>query len=196
MADNKAPSFQNQFTNKQSVLPQKPGFLQQPIDGLRVPTISNMNWGNNISAANYSTGALNTESATNTAMNSFGTKEIDTGNFGLDYKSPNLGTGVKPPDKLGAWTKGAGMAVDVAQVGLGIYNAMEQSKMNKFMKSYYGDQMDLMKADYTNNARSANQALSWQRQQIDSAAGINPNSAEGQKMNADYMAQWGAKETV
>lgn len=149
-----------------------------------------------IGASNFMTSAkLNSGSSISTGINNYG------GESAADFSVPNIsGDTVKPPpDKLGGWSDKnglGGMALGAAEVGLGVYNALEQSKMNKFMRSYYGDQMDMMQADYTNNARSANEALSSRQQRIMSAQGIDPNSAEGKQGVAGYMDQWGAQETV
>jgi len=117
--------------------------------------------------------------------------------FGEDFMSPvkDPASITKPPSVEGAWVKPAQIGLGVAQVGLGVYNALEQSKMNKFMRGYYGDQMDLQRADFTNNARSTNEALEARARTRASAAGHSFDSAENKAAVSSYMDQWGVKET-
>lgn len=100
------------------------------------------------------------------------------------------------PFAEGKWATNAKLGLGAAQVGLGIYNAMQQTKMNKFMQSYYNTQMDLMKTDFSNAARSSNEALHSREQRVLSAQGHDINSQEMQQGVADKMSRWGAKETV
>ena len=130
-------------------------------------------------------------------------------NFGFEGFKPNTPAGgwsvwgggantsaapTAPPVE-GAWTKPAGFALGVAQVGLGTYTAMEQAKMNKFMRGYYGNEMARMGADFSNNAKSANENLAGRQERLLSARGIVAGSEESKAGVADYMKQWGAKET-
>lgn len=111
------------------------------------------------------------------------------GGGGLDF------LGDDTPGKEGAWTSGVGMALDVAGVGLDVYNALEQSKMNKFMRSYYGDQMDMQKTDFANAAKGTNEALAGRARTRASAAGHSFDSAENKAQTSSYMDQWGMQET-
>ena len=124
--------------------------------------------------------------------------------FNLGYKAPAVGEvgagtvgdgGVKPPDMLGKWTKGADIGLKVASVGLGVWNAMEQQKMNKFMRGYYGDQMDLQRSDFANNAKSTNAQIEQRERNRLSAAGFGFDSAENKQGVADAMDKWGVKGT-
>lgn len=102
----------------------------------------------------------------------------------------------KAPDMGGTWMDGTKTILDVAKVGMGIYSALDQSKMNKFMRGYYGDQMALQTADFANNAKSTNASLEQRAQNKLSAQGFSFDSAENKAGTADYMKQWGVKETV
>lgn len=96
----------------------------------------------------------------------------------------------------GAWTNAASAAASIGQVALGAYSAMEQSKMNDFMKGYYSDQMDLQKTDFSNAAKSANEALSAKQGRILSAQGKTTGTAANEQGVASYMDTWGSQETV
>lgn len=84
----------------------------------------------------------------------------------------------------------------IVNAGLGIYNTLEQRKMNKFMKDYYGNQQAVQMTDFANAARSSNEALRSRQASRISAQGIDPNSAQGQTALATYMQQWGANTQV
>lgn len=99
------------------------------------------------------------------------------------------------PDINGDWMDGAKIGLGVAEVGLGVWNALEQSKMNKFMRGYYGDQMKMQRADFANNAKSANQSLEQQQKTALSAQGFGFDSAENKAGTASHMDKWGVKET-
>ena len=96
----------------------------------------------------------------------------------------------------GGWMEKGKFGLGVAQVGLGVYNALEQSKMNKFMKSYYGDQVALQTADFQNNARSTNEALTRRRERQLDSQGVVAGGAESSRQVGDYMKEWGVQETV
>ena len=107
---------------------------------------------------------------------------------------PGLNDG-KTPEMGGAWMKGANLALGGAQAGLGVWNALEQQKMNKFMRGYYGDQMNLQRSDFGNNAKMTNANLEQRERNRLSAAGYGFDSTENKQGTADYMSQWGVKET-
>ena len=108
---------------------------------------------------------------------------------------PQLPGGATTPDVMGQWTKGAGIAADIGGIGLGIYNAMETSKMNDFMRGYYGDQMDMQRTDFANMARSTNEEMASREQRRMSARGQLAGSAESEASIGAHMDQWGAEET-
>jgi len=119
--------------------------------------------------------------------------------YGADIFKGGSGGGAPKTDlpfAEGKWATNAKLGLGAAQVGLGIYNAMEQSKMNKFMQSYYNTQMDLMKTDFSNAAKSSNEALHSREQRRLSAQGHDIDSQEMEQGVANTMARWGAKETV
>lgn len=89
-----------------------------------------------------------------------------------------------------------GMAIGGANVALGAFNSWMGMKNQKFMENYYGKQQAMQMADYSNNARSANESLSRNFSEGLNARGISASSAEGQQQSADYMNKWGAKETI
>ena len=100
------------------------------------------------------------------------------------------------PKAEGNWVQGAKMGLSAIQTGMGIYSAINQSKINKFMQSYYKDQMNLMKTDFTNTAKAANESLAGKQERLLSAQGYAMGSEEMQQGVAGHMAKWGAKETV
>lgn len=100
------------------------------------------------------------------------------------------------PKAEGSWIKGAKLGLSAVQTGMGIYSAINQAKMNKFMQSYYKDQMNLMKTDFTNTAKAANEALAGKQERLLSAQGYSMGSQEMTQGVADHMAKWGAKESV
>lgn len=130
-----------------------------------------------------------------------GSLGIDTERYSL---APEVGFGGElglggdkgPPDKEGGWIKYGNFGLDAARVGLGVYNALEQSKMNKFMRGYYGDQMALQKTDFANAAKSTNEALAARQGRILSAQGKITGTEENRAGVASYMDQWGVKETI
>ena len=99
------------------------------------------------------------------------------------------------PKMGGDWMDGIGTGLKVAQVGLGVYSALEQAKMNNFMRGYYGDQMNMQRADFANAAKSTNEQMAQRQQNKLSAQGFSFNSAENKAGTEDYMKQWGVKET-
>lgn len=121
--------------------------------------------------------------------------------FGETGFDPTGGAATKSnslfPNMEGKWMEAGEFGLGVAKVGLGIYSALEQSKMNKFMRGYYGDQIALQKADFANNARSTNEALSERQARRLSARGAGPiGSAANQAGVNQYMDKWGVDETV
>jgi len=109
-----------------------------------------------------------------------------TGDFMGKSGAPALG---------GDWMKGANLALGGAQVGLGVWNALEQSKMNKFMRGYYGEEMARNKADFANNALVTNNQIEQQARNRASNAGFGFDSEESKKRTASHMDQWGVKGT-
>ena len=107
---------------------------------------------------------------------------------------PGLNDG-KTPEMGGAWMKGANLALGGAQVGLGVWNALEQQKMNKFMRGYYGEEMARNKADFANNALVTNNQIEQQARNRASNAGFGFDSEESKKRTASHMDQWGVKGT-
>lgn len=135
-------------------------------------------------------------------MNQF--SGLDNDSVGAQYaldgglgKNIEIG-GVMPEGQgLGGWMdpqgKG-GLALGAAGIGLGVYNALEQAKMNKFMREeYYGPQMDLERTDFQNAARGTNEALSGRRERQLSAQGVVGD--ESKAAVGAYMDQWGVDET-
>jgi hypothetical protein len=128
----------------------------------------------------------------------------DTGGFmananigqnGYNLGTPSLNTeGVKTPDMGGGWMSDIGTGLKVAQVGLGVYNAMEQSKMNDFMKGYYGNEMARNKVDFNNAVDDANSRRELRAENKASAAGFAFGSDESKNRIASDMSQWGAKK--
>lgn len=137
-----------------------------------------------------------------------GNAPIDSSAFGVNPgasydtfgNSIDIGMGNSIPDVKptpgGGWFdmqgKG-GLALGAAQVGLGAFNAYEQSKANKFMRDYYGTQMDLQKVDFESNARSTNKALHDREDRRLSAQGISRE--DRQPMIEASMDKWGVSET-
>ena len=99
------------------------------------------------------------------------------------------------PDLMGKWTQGVGIAKDVAGIGLGVWNALETSKMNKFMKSYYGDQMDMARENFKSSARDYNQGLEWREKVRASAAGEEEGSDLMNERVNTAKEKYGASET-
>jgi hypothetical protein len=100
-----------------------------------------------------------------------------------------------PPDMLGQWTKGVGLAADVAGIGFGVANALQTSKQNKFMRGYYENKMDMDKENFRSNARSYNESLAWREKVRSSAAGNAEGSDAMNKRVEDSNAKYGASET-
>lgn len=141
------------------------------------------------------TGYSNFANGVNPALDSFSLFPHANKSSGTGFLSsftPDQGL----PEKQGGWMQGANLAIGALQAGTGIYSAIQQAKMNDFMKSYYKDQMNLMKTDFANSARSANEALAGKQQRTLSAQGYATDSEEMQQGVAAHMAKWGAKETV
>lgn len=98
------------------------------------------------------------------------------------------------PAAQGGWMQKGKFGMEVAGTALGVYNALEQSKMNKFMQGYYGDQMDLQRTDFANAARSTNAELAARQERILSARGVATGSEESKAGVASHMDQWGVQE--
>lgn len=109
--------------------------------------------------------------------------------------APDGGGGFFSGLKEGGWTNAASAVADIGQVGLGIYSAMEQSKMNEFMKSYYGEEMARTRTDFGNVARSSNEALASRQQRVLSAQGDTTGTDVNREGVAAYMDEWGAQES-
>lgn len=129
----------------------------------------------------------------------FGSNTLGTGAnkyaFGIDPELSAFGdANLKVPELGGGWTSKAGMALNFVNAGVGVANAMSNIRQNKFMRGYYGDQMNLQKADFGNAARSTNAELAARQERILGAQGLATGSAENKAAVADYMKQWGAKE--
>jgi hypothetical protein len=119
---------------------------------------------------------------------------------GLNIGDPGFDTagyaeGAKP-EVEGEWLKPATFGLGVAKVGLGVYNALEQTKMNEFMRGYYGDQMELQQTDFANAAQGSNEALAAKQGRILSSQGMTTGTDANKKGVAEYMDKWGAQETV
>ncbi|MCK5663634.1 MAG: hypothetical protein KAI17_09110 [Thiotrichaceae bacterium] len=136
--------------------------------------------------------SMPTAQFTNPAGQNYASGDFTLGGGSQDLSSSMGGA----PGVKGAWTDKASFGLGVAQVGLGAFNAYEQSKMNDFMRGYYGDQIALQTQDFSNNARSTNEALSSREERRLDARGIVAGSDESQAGVADYMNTWGVSETV
>jgi len=100
------------------------------------------------------------------------------------------------PDKAGGWLDYGNFGLDFAKVGLGVYGALEQAKMNKFMQGYYGDQMDMQRADFENAAKSTNTELAAREaRRIDAMGGPTFGSDENKAQVDAYMSKWGVRES-
>jgi len=92
---------------------------------------------------------------------------------------------------MDAW----GTGLQIAEIGLGVWDAFEKQKMNKFMRGYYGDQIKLQSADFSNSARSTNEALEQRRSRQLSANGIDMHSSQGEETLGNYMNKYGVDES-
>jgi hypothetical protein len=121
-----------------------------------------------------------------------------TTDFGFDTKltsvDPSLSAEPVRPGLGGGWTSGVGTASQIANVGLGIYSALEQSKMNQFMRGYYGNEMARNKADFNNNVTSTNAALDKQARTSASQNGFAFGTAGNNAAAADAMSKWGVQK--
>ena len=192
--------FNSQFGGVSTVNSQTPNVnlsSPAPMEALQleVPALS-MDWGSNpdgFSLAPSGYDAL-------PGQMDFSKSIIPTGEnqkYGVFKQTPGGEGGSGPPEDVAPnWLDKGKFGLGVAKVGLDAYNAYQQAKVNDFMKSYYGRQMDLAESDYANNARSANEALAAKQRVAMSARGIDPRSEEGQESLASYMDKWGADETV
>jgi hypothetical protein len=117
---------------------------------------------------------------------------------GLSEFGKSLGSGLggsSMPGKQGGWLQYGDLALGVAQVGLDIWGGLEQSKMNKFMRGYYGDQMDMQRTDFANSAKSTNEALAGREARRLSAMGMGyVGTPENDQKVAEYMQKWGVQE--
>jgi hypothetical protein len=89
----------------------------------------------------------------------------------------------------------ANFGLGAVQVGLGVFNALEQSKMDKFMRGYYGDLMDMQRTDFANAAKSTNTELAGRRERVLSSQGQTTGTPGNAAGVADYMKQWGVSES-
>ena len=106
------------------------------------------------------------------------------------------GTGLDTsPDVKGEWLGKADFGLGVAEVGLGVWNAFEQRKMNKFMRGYYGDQMDLQRADFGNAAHTANLDLEARERSRQSGQGHTFDSDENKAAVKAFMQDNRLQET-
>jgi hypothetical protein len=101
------------------------------------------------------------------------------------------GTGNEGP--LGKWTGYADYGLQGAEIGLGIFNALEQKKVNKFMQSYYENQMKTGKLDFNNAVQAANLGLQGKTERELDARGILAGTQESKDAIAATMNEWGAK---
>lgn len=93
--------------------------------------------------------------------------------------------------------KGAGgFALGALNTGISGFGTWMNAKNQKFMQNYYGDQMALQKADYANNARSANERLLSNQQTFLNSQGLDYNTGAGKEQLDSYMAKWGANEKI
>jgi hypothetical protein len=112
--------------------------------------------------------------------------------------NPDFAPGAKTPgipDMGGKWMDGANIGLGFAKVGLDVYNALEQSKMNKFMKGYYGDMMDMQKSTFENEAKITNASIAQREQNKQSAAGNAFGTAASDAAVAATLDKWGVKGT-
>ena len=102
-------------------------------------------------------------------------------------------TGLGGKDKVGGWTQFGEFGLKGAEIGLGIFNALEQRKVNKFMQGYYEDRMAMDKQDFNNSVTAANAAMSGQQARLADALGKGVvGTAANNAAIAGYMDQWGA----
>ncbi|RLB94502.1 MAG: hypothetical protein DRH26_01060 [Deltaproteobacteria bacterium] len=125
-----------------------------------------------------------------------GTSSLQLGGENLGDNPFSIQDPAKVPDVAGSWTDKGKFGLGVAKVGLGVYSALEQAKMNKFMRGYYGDQMDLQKADFSNMAKSTNEAMAARQQRISSAHGNAYDSEANKASVASHMDTWGVQENI
>jgi hypothetical protein len=118
---------------------------------------------------------------------------VDT-DLGFPESNPDLQFNAPEalPDVQGRWVDKGKFGLGVAEFGLGVYNALEARKMNKFMRGYYGDQMAMQRTDFANAARSANQALSSREERLASARGLTGTDREAAVQSS--MDKWGVDE--
>lgn len=109
------------------------------------------------------------------------------------------GTGQNNPGDIpaaeGNWLDYGQFGLGVANVGLGVWGALEASKMNSFMRDYYSGQEDLQRADFANAARSTNQSISDREMMRQSAAGNRFGSGASENAVSASMDKWGVDET-
>lgn len=137
--------------------------------------------------------AFGTPSAQSMNMPTTGAGGLDLGDtFQFSGQSGSLAAPTPPiPEVGGSWLEKGKLGLGAAQVGLGIYNALEQSKMNKFMKGYYGDQLEMQEKDFQNTVKSTNEGLSTRAGNKMSMLGYGVNSDEYKAGVADQMTKWG-----
>lgn len=96
------------------------------------------------------------------------------------------------PTVQGTWTDKASFGLGLADVAVDAFSAIQAAKMNKFMRSYYGNQMDMMKTDFNNAANDSRRNLEARSRAEISSQGINADSEEGQAYVANQMDKWAA----
>jgi hypothetical protein len=122
--------------------------------------------------------------------------------YGVNTDGVNHITGAATPgspEAQGGWfdMKGkGGMALGAAQVGLGVYSAINQEKQNDFMRGYYGNQMALQKTDFMNSADDLNRRNSEREgRRLEASKGIMYGTTANDAGRADYMKNWGVKNS-
>jgi len=179
------PSYAKMLKTPTGPILTNPSFMGSQSAAIPVPDLglsSSWGLGNNKIGFDYG----------DTQMNQFfGTAPDASSNFGLDWASKSDTPGV-----LGKWIEPGKLALGFAQVGLGVKTALDQERMNKFMRSYYGDQMEMQKTDFANVAKSTNNELqAREARRLDAMGGPAIGSQENQDAVAKYMEQWGVKES-
>lgn len=95
------------------------------------------------------------------------------------------------------WMDGLNLAKDIGGIGLGIWNGMQQQKVNDFMMKQAQASMDLQKTDFSNQARAANEVMAARQSRLYDAMGMGVRgSAANEKAVAAYMQKWGADTKV
>ena len=174
-------NYGQSFLPNQEIMIDTESLGLEPLN-MRMPT----NYGTQIPSLSLGTPALNAP----------GSSFMDAGynpTAGLELDTPGL------PEAQGGWfdMKGkGGMLLGSAQVGLGAYSAYNQEKQNDFMRGYYNNQMALQKTDFMNAAKTTNNELAAREgRRLSASQGLAYDSAANQAGRAEYMKNWGVKET-